>query len=322
MAVETLNFEAPLLALTKEIESLAGDPDKPGKASEITRLEEKLDKMRREVYARLTPWQKVSVARHPQRPYILDLVGMIFDDFIEIHGDRRYADDPAMVTGMGWFNGRPVMIVGHQKGRDTKQKIYRNFGMPRPEGYRKALRVMRMADKFSKPIFAFIDTPGAYPGMDAEDRGQAEAIAYNIREIAKLRTPIIVSVTGEGGSGGALAIAIGDEILMMEHAIYSVISPEGCAAILWKNAGEAEAAATQLNLTATSLKKLELVDHLVPEPPGGAHSNQKEAARLLKRYLGESLARVESMTPEERIDARYRKFRKMGDVGLESEADP
>ncbi len=318
MTVETLEFEAPLIALSKEIESLAGYPDEAGKGSEIKRLEEKLDKMRREVYSRLSPWQKVAVARHPQRPYILDLVGMIFDDFIEIHGDRRYADDPAMVTGMGWFDGRPIMIVGHQKGRDTKQKIYRNFGMPRPEGYRKALRVMRMAEKFARPIFAFIDTPGAYPGMDAEDRGQAEAIAYNIREIAKLKTPIVVSVTGEGGSGGALAIAIGDEILMMEHAIYSVISPEGCAAILWKNAGEAEAAATQLNLTANSLKKLQLVDHLVPEPPGAAHSNHKEAARLLKQYLGESLARVESMTPEERLEARYRKFRKMGDIGLES----
>jgi acetyl-CoA carboxylase carboxyl transferase subunit alpha len=320
MVGETLDFEAPLVALTKEIDSLTGYPDEAGKASEIERLKKKLDKKRREIYSRLNPWQKVSVARHPQRPYILDLVRLIFDDFIEIHGDRRFSDDPAMVTGMGWFHGRPVMIVGHQKGRDTKQKIYRNFGMPKPEGYRKALRVMRIAEKFGKPIFAFIDTPGAYPGMDAEDRGQAEAIAYNIREIAKIKTPIVVSVTGEGGSGGALAIAIGDEILMMEHAIYSVISPEGCAAILWKDSGKAETAANELNLTAGKLKKLKLVDHLVPEPPGGAHSDHRETARLLEQSLAESLSRVESMTPEERIEARYQKFRRMGDVGLESDS--
>jgi acetyl-CoA carboxylase carboxyl transferase subunit alpha len=318
MAIETLDFEAPLVALAKEIESLTGFPNQADKASEIKRLQEELDEKRREIYAGLSPWQKVSVARHPQRPYILDLVHSIFDDFIEIHGDRRFSDDPALVAGMAWFHGRPIMIVGHQKGRDTKQKIYRNFGMPKPEGYRKALRVMRIAEKFRKPIFAFIDTPGAYPGMDAEDRGQAEAIAYNIREIAKLRTPIVVAVTGEGGSGGALAIAIGDEILMMEHAIYSVISPEGCAAILWKDAGKAEAAATQLNLTAGSLKKLKLVDHVVPEPPGGAHSDHKEAARILDQYIGESLARVDRMMPEERIEARYQKFRRMGNVGLES----
>ncbi|MFQ5792541.1 MAG: acetyl-CoA carboxylase carboxyltransferase subunit alpha [Acidobacteriota bacterium] len=317
MATEGLDFEAPLLALQKEIEALTGYPEEAGKGREIERLKEKLEKMRREVYSQLTPWQKVQVARHPQRPYTLDFVRLLFRDFIEIHGDRRYADDPAIVTGMAWYHGRPVMVIGHQKGRDTKQKIYRNFGMPKPEGYRKALRVMRLAEKFGRPILAFVDTPGAYPGVDAEERGQAEAIAYNIRELAKLTTPIVVTVTGEGGSGGALAIAIGDEVLILEHSIYSVISPEGCAAILWKDAGRAEAAAAQLKLTAQDLLALKLVDEVVPEPAGGAHTDHEATARILDAALSRSLTRAESMTGEQRLEARYQKFRQMGHLGLE-----
>jgi acetyl-CoA carboxylase carboxyl transferase subunit alpha len=320
MAIESLDFEAPLVEIQKEIEALTGYPDEAGKADEIARLRAKLTKLRRDVYSKLSPFQKVMVARHPQRPYLLDFVKLLFDDFMEIHGDRRFADDPAMITGMAWFRGRPVMVVGHQKGRDAKERIYRNFGMAKPEGYRKALRVMKIAAKFRRPILCFVDTMGAHPGMDAEDRGQAEAIAFNLREIARLDIPIIVTVTGEGGSGGALAIAIGDEILMMENAIYSVISPEGCAAILYKDAGRAEEAAAALKLTAGDLLKLGLVDHIVPEPPGGAHSDHKEAAELLGEALCNSLARVEKMTSEERLEARYRKFRRMGDVGLETVA--
>lgn len=318
---ESLDFEAPLTEIQKEIESLTGYPDEAEKAAEIARLLEKLRQKREEVYSTLTPWQKVQVARHPQRPYLLDFVRLLFEDFIEIHGDRRFADDPAIIAGLAWFRGRPVVVVGHQKGRDTKQKIYRNFGMPKPEGYRKALRAMQTAGKFRRPILTFVDTPGAYPGMDAEDRGQAEAIAYNIREIARIDTPIIVTVTGEGGSGGALAIAIGDEILMMENAIYSVISPEGCAAILYKDAGRAEEAARALKLTARDLLGLGLVDHVVPEPPGGAHSDHKGATVLLADALSQSLARVEGLTSEQRLEARYRKFRKMGSIGLETAAN-
>jgi acetyl-CoA carboxylase carboxyl transferase subunit alpha len=320
MAKEALDFEAPLIEIQKEIETLTGYPDESGKAPEIARLQEKLDDMRRDVYSKLTTWQKVQVARHPQRPILLDYIDLIFQDFMEIHGDRRFGDDPAIVTGMAWFHGRPVMIIGHQKGRQTKEKIYRNFGMANPEGYRKALRVMRIAEKFHRPIFTFVDTEGAFPGMDAEDRGQAEAIAYNIREISQIDTPIVVTVTGVGGSGGALGIAIGDEILMMENAIYSVITPEGCAAILWRDAGQAEAAASQLKVTASDLFRLGLIDKIVPEPPGGAHANHAEAARLLDEQLNRSLSAIENMTTKERLDARYQKFRRMGDVGLENMA--
>jgi acetyl-CoA carboxylase carboxyl transferase subunit alpha len=317
---ESLDFEAPLIAIQKEIETLTGYPDDAGKEGEIEQLKEKLDKMRGEIFGNLSPWQKVQLARHPQRPYLLDFIKLLFDDFLEIHGDRRFSDDPAIVAGMAWFRGKPVMVVGHQKGRDAKERIYRNFGMARPEGYRKALRVMRIAEKFHRPIFCFVDTMGAYPGMDAEDRGQSEAIAYNIREIAQIDTPILVTVTGEGGSGGALAIAIGDEILMMENAIYSVISPEGCASILWRDAGQAESAAAALKLTASDLLKLGLVDQVVVEPPGGAHSDHKEAAQILGDSLSRSLSRIEDMSSEERLEARYQKFRRMGKLGLESVA--
>jgi acetyl-CoA carboxylase carboxyl transferase subunit alpha len=319
MAGEQLGFEAPLIALQKEIEALTGYPEDKTKEREVARLQAKLDQLRQEIYSKLTPWQKVQVARHPQRPYFSDYVNLLFRDFIEIHGDRRFGDDPAIVAGMAWFHERPVFVLGHQKGRDTNQKIYRNFGMPKPEGYRKALRVMQMAEKFRRPVFTFVDTPGAYPGLDAEERGQAEAIAYNIREIARTDASIIVTVTGEGGSGGALAIAVGDEILMLEHSIYSVISPEGCAAILWKDASQAETAAQGLKLTAQDLIAYGLIDEIVPEPPGGAHSDHARTASILDGFLSRSLARVDKMTPKERSEARYRKFRQMGAVSLEQE---
>lgn len=318
MAGETLDFEAPLAALQKEIESLTGYPEAAGKEREIARLQTKLQEKRREIYAKLTPWQKVQVARHSQRPYTLDFIGRLFTDFVEIKGDRRFREDPAIVSGMAWFHEQPVVVIGHQKGRDTKQKIRRNFGMPRPDGYRKALRVMKIAEKFSRPIFCFVDTPGAYPGIDAEERGQAEAIAMNIREMARIEVPIVVTVTGEGGSGGALAIAVGDEILIMEHAIYSVISPEGCAAILWKDASRAEEAAEGLRLTAPQLLELGLVDRIVPEPVGGAHTSHEQAAQILNKYLVEALERSQRLTPKERVEARYEKFRRMGELGLET----
>ncbi|HSF15428.1 MAG TPA: acetyl-CoA carboxylase carboxyltransferase subunit alpha [Vicinamibacteria bacterium] len=322
MAVENLDFEAPLLSLQREIEALTGYPADSRKDHEIARLQQKLDEMRTDIYARLTPWQKVQVARHPQRPYTLDFIAHLFTDFVELHGDRRFADDPAIVAGMAWFHGRPVVVVGHQKGRDTKQKIYRNFGMPRPEGYRKALRAMKLAEKFGRPMFCFVDTPGAYPGIDAEERGQAEAIAYNIREMARLAVPVIVTVTGEGGSGGALAIAIGDEILMLQHAIYSVISPEGCAAILWKDATRAEEAAEGLKLTSQDLLALGLIDRIVPEPVGGAHTAHLQTAQILNKHLVEALERIERFDTEDRLEARYQKFRRMGELGLETAAEP
>ena len=317
MATETLDFEAPLAALQKEIESLTGYPEDTDKEREIARLQTKLDVMRREIYAKLTPWQRVQVARHAHRPYALDFIEHLFTDYVEIKGDRRFGQDPAVVSGMAWFHDEPVVVIGHQKGRDTKQKIHRNFGMPRPEGYRKALRVMKLAEKFSRPIFCFVDTPGAYPGIEAEERGQAEAIAQNIREMTRIKVPIIVTITGEGGSGGALAIAVGDEILILEHAIYSVISPEGCAAILWKDAGRAEEAAGRLRLTAPDLLKLRLVDHIVPEPVGGAHTAHRTAAQMLNKYLVEALERSLRLSPDERVAARYDKFRSMGEIGLE-----
>jgi acetyl-CoA carboxylase carboxyl transferase subunit alpha len=312
MAVEVLDFEAPLAAIQKQIESLTGYPEEAGKGQEISRLKEKLDRTRQEIFSRLTPWQKVQVARHPHRPYMLDLVHYLFRDFVEIHGDRRFADDPAIVTGFAWFQERPVVLVGHQKGRDTKQKIFRNFGMPKPEGYRKAIRVMRIAEKFGRPIFTFIDTPGAYPGIDAEERGQAEAIAYNIREMARLSVPIVVTVMGEGGSGGALAIGVGDEVLMLEHAIYSVISPEGCAAILWKDAGQKERAAEALKLTAPDLLRLQVIDEIIPEPPGGAHADPPQAARALGDALDAAIRSLEKLSPEALRRLRAEKFRRMG----------
>lgn len=264
-----------------------------------------------------TAFERVQLARHPDRPHTLDFIERLFEEFVEVHGDRRFADDPAMVCGMARFHGLPVIVVGHQKGRDTKQRSYRNFGMPKPEGYRKALRVMKMAEKFGRPIFTFIDTPGAYPGIDAEERGQAEAIAYNLREMAKLKVPVIVTVIGEGGSGGALAIGVGDQVLMLENAIYSVISPEGCAAILWKDASKADQAAEGLRLTAQHLREEGIVDQVISEPPGGAHADYDQAARLLDSALSERLAEAVSCGQEERLTRRYEKLRKYGRWGTD-----
>ena len=262
-----------------------------------------------------TAFERVQLARHPERPYTLDFIERLFDDFVELHGDRRYADDPAIVCGLARFHGLPIVVVGHQKGRDTKQRSYRNFGMPKPEGYRKALRVMKLAEKFGRPIFTLIDTPGAYPGIDAEERGQAEAIAFNLREMAKLKVPVIVTVIGEGGSGGALAIGVGDQVLMLENAVYSVISPEGCAAILWKDSGKADRAAEGLRLTAQDLAAEKIVDQIISEPPGGAHSDYDQAARFLDSALTERLAEAASCSQEERLARRHSKLRQFGRWG-------
>ena len=262
-----------------------------------------------------TAFERVQLARHPERPYTLDFIERLFEDFTEIHGDRRYADDPAIVCGFARFHGMPALVVGHQKGRDTKQRQYRNFGMPKPEGYRKAIRAMKLAEKFERPIFCFIDTPGAYPGIDAEERGQAEAIAYNLREMAKLVVPVIVTVIGEGGSGGALAIGVGDQVLMLENAIYSVISPEGCAAILWKDSSQAARAAEELRLTAPDLQREGIVDQVVTEPSGGAQNSHDEAARFLDSILCERLAQSATSNVADRLAQRYSKLRQLGKWG-------
>jgi acetyl-CoA carboxylase carboxyl transferase subunit alpha len=313
------DFEAPLRELQKRIDELAKWPGDEEKEREANGLRKELDTLRREVFAKLTPWQKTLVARHPSRPYTLDYVQALLKDWTEVRGDRRYADDPAIVCGFGLFHERPVCIIGHQKGRDTKEKIYRNFGMPKPEGYRKALRVMRMAAKFSRPILTFVDTPGAYPGIEAEERGQAEAIAYNLREMAGLRTPIVVTVTGEGGSGGALAVAIGNRVNMLEHAIYSVISPEGCASILFRDASRAEEAAIAMKITASDLAGRDLVDEVIPEPAGGAHVNHEELFRSVDAVLVRQLGELSRLSPEELLEDRYQKFRNMGRLGREFE---
>jgi acetyl-CoA carboxylase carboxyl transferase subunit alpha len=264
-----------------------------------------------------TAFERVQLARHADRPYTLDLIERLFEDFVELHGDKRFAEDPAIVCGLARFHGLPVIVVGHQKGRDTKQRSYRNFGMPKPEGYRKALRVMKLGEKFGRPIFTFIDTPGAYPGIDAEERGQAEAIAYNLREMAKIKVPIIVTVIGEGGSGGALAIGIGDQVLMLENSIYSVISPEGCAAILWKDSSRADQAAEGLRLTAQHLHEEGIVDKIIPEPEGGAHNDYDQTARFLDSALSERLAEAVSCSQEDRLKRRYSKLRGFGRWGVE-----
>jgi acetyl-CoA carboxylase carboxyl transferase subunit alpha len=262
-----------------------------------------------------TAFDRVLLARHSDRPYTLDLIERLFEDFVELHGDKRFAEDPAIVCGLAKFHGLPVIVIGHQKGRDTKQRSYRNFGMPKPEGYRKALRVMQLGEKFGRPIFTFIDTPGAYPGIDAEERGQAEAIAYNLREMAKLKVPIIVTVIGEGGSGGALAIGVGDQVLMLENATYSVITPEGCAAILWKDSTQAPRAAEELCMTAQHLHAEGIVDKIIPEPEGGAHNDYDQTARFLDSALSERLAEAVSCSQEERLRRRYSKLRQFGRWG-------
>jgi acetyl-CoA carboxylase carboxyl transferase subunit alpha len=264
-----------------------------------------------------TAFERVLLARHSDRPYTLDLIERLFEDFVELHGDKRFAEDPAIVCGLARFHGLPVAVVGHQKGRDTKQRSYRNFGMPKPEGYRKALRVMKLGEKFGRPIFTFIDTPGAYPGIDAEERGQAEAIAYNLREMAKIKVPIIVTVIGEGGSGGALAIGVGDQVLMLENATYSVITPEGCAAILWKDSTQAGRAAEGLRLTAQHLYEEGIVNKIIPEPEGGAHNDYDQTARYLDSALSERLAEAVSCSQEDRLSRRYSKLRRFGRWGVD-----
>jgi acetyl-CoA carboxylase carboxyl transferase subunit alpha len=312
-----VDFEAPITELQKKIEALAAFPGDPEKEQEANRLRQELDARRREIYSKLTPWQKTMVARHPNRPYMLDYVNALFTDFTELHGDRRFGDDPALVCGLALYKEQPVALVGHQKGRDTKQKIHRNFGMPKPEGYRKALRVMQLAAKYRRPIVSFVDTPGAYPGLDAEERGQAEAIATNLREMSRLPSPIVVVVTGEGGSGGALAIAVGDRINMLEHSIYSVISPEGCASILWRDPARAEQAATAMKITAADLRALDIIDEIVPEPAGGAHADHEQTFKNLDPVLERQLRELGALSPEALVGARYDKFRGMGRVGRE-----
>src|SRR6187397_2290772 len=281
MAADTLDFEEPVNLLQKEIDALRMMPQTPERKQSIARLEARTTELRAEIFANLGPWQRVQVARHPNRPCTLDYVERLFTEFTEVHGDRRFADDKAIIAGFAFFHNEPVMIVGHQKGRDTKQKIFRNFGYAKPEGYRKAMRVMKMAEKFGQPVVVFVDTPAAYPGIESEERGVAEAIAYNLREMAVLRVPVVVIITGEGGSGGALGIAVGDRILMQEFTIYSVIPPEGCAAILWRDAKRKVEAAEALKITAPDLMELELVDEIVKEPTGGAHNDYDEATRLI-----------------------------------------
>lgn len=315
MPVDTLEFEEPVAILLKEIQVLRMMPPTPDRTTTIARLESRVQELRVELFSHLTPWQRVLVARHPDRPVMLDYVGRLFTGFTELHGDRRFADDKAIVTGMGHFHGESVFIVGHQKGTDTKQKIYRNFGYAKPEGYRKALRVMRMAEKFRRPIVVFVDTPAAYPGVESEERGVAEAIALNLREMALLDTPIVVIVCGEGGSGGALGIAIGDRVLMQEFAVYSVIPPEGCAAILWRDAARKVEAAEALKITAPDLLELGVIDEIVPEPVGGAHQDHALATALIDEAIARHLSEVSAMSSADRLEARYQKFRAMGREG-------
>jgi acetyl-CoA carboxylase carboxyl transferase subunit alpha len=315
MPPDVLDFEEPVAVLLKEIEALSLMPPTPERQASIARLEDRARELRAEIFADLKPWQVVQVARHPNRPSMLDYVDHLITGFTELHGDRRFGDDKAIVTGMGYFHGQAVMVVGHQKGRDTKMKIYRNFGYAKPEGYRKALRVMKMAEKFKRPVLVFVDTPAAYPGIESEERGVAEAIALNLREMALLDVPIVVTVSGEGGSGGALGIAVGDRVLMQEFSVYSVIPPEGCAAILWRDAGRKIEAAEALKITAPDLLELQLVDEIVKEPIGGAHQDPDEAARLMDASISRHLTELQAMAPDARLDARYRKFREMGRLG-------
>jgi len=300
-------------ALERDVEELSRLSAPTGDtAVEIGRIRSEVEELKREFYAHLGAWQRLQLARHPQRPYTDDYIRLLFENFSEIHGDRNFSDDPALVTGMAFFQGRPVMIVGNQKGRDIKQRVARNFGQAKPEGYRKALRAMQLAAKFRRPIIVFVDTPGAYPGVGAEERGQAEAIAFNLREMSRLPVPIIIVITGEGGSGGALAIAVGDRVFMLENSVYSVISPEGCASIMWRDSSKAEIAAEALKITAPDLLELKLIDEIVPEPEGGAHYDPDAAAKLLKPFLSRSLDELAALSPAQLLEQRYEKFRRMG----------
>jgi acetyl-CoA carboxylase carboxyl transferase subunit alpha len=315
MPTELLEFEEPVGVLLKEIEALSMLPATPDREREIESLRRRADSIRAEIYATLTPWQRVLVARHPNRPNTLDYVERLFTDFDELHGDRRFADDHAIVTGTALYKGEPIAIVGHQKGRDTKQKIFRNFGYARPEGYRKALRMLQFAQKFGRPVVVFIDTPAAYPGMESEERGVAEAIALNLREMMMVEVPLVVIVCGEGGSGGALGIAVGDRVLMQEFSVYSVIPPEGCAAILWRDANRKIEAAEALKITAPDMLSLGLVDGIIPEPNGGAHNDYDAATALVDQALAQALEELRPLSVPERLDRRYEKFRRMGAEG-------
>ena len=309
-----LDFEQPVAELEGRIEELryAHEDSAVDISEEIQRLTKKSQALSKEIYAKLTPWQVAQVARHPQRPYSLDFISMMFSGFEELHGDRVFGDDASIVGGLARFDGEPCVVIGHQKGRDTKEKILRNFGMPRPEGYRKALRLMQMAEKFELPVFTFVDTPGAYPGIDAEERNQSEAIGRNLYAMASLKTPVIVTIIGEGGSGGALAIAVGDVVLMLQYATYSVISPEGCASILWKSADKAPEAAETLGITAGRLKTLGLIDKIVPEPLGGAHRDPEATATSLKKALAEALTELQEKKPKELVEERLERLMDYG----------
>lgn len=308
-----LDFEKPLAELETKIGELRDySTDHVDFSSDIQKLEKKSEKLKREIFSNLSRWQRTQLARHADRPYTLDFIDQIFTDWFEVHGDRNFRDDPALVCGFARLDGQPCCIIGHQKGRNTKEKVYRNFGMPNPEGYRKALRVMQMAEQFGLPIFTFVDTPGAFPGIGAEERGQAEAIARNLREMAVLKVPVIVTVTGEGGSGGALAIAVGNRVLMMEYSVYAVISPEGCAAILWSDGAKGPQAAEALKLTARDVESLGcVIDDVVPEPLGGAHRDHTLAAASLKTYLKKHLEELEKLSVDELLEQRYQRFRAM-----------
>ena len=314
MKTTFLDFETAISELEEKIDQLRFVQDDPAVdiSDEIKRLEAKSQSLTKDLYAKLSPWQIAQVARHPQRPYTLDYASLMFTDFHELHGDRSYADDRAIVGGLARFNGQACVVIGHQKGRDTKEKIARNFGMPRPEGYRKAMRLMKLAEKFALPVFTFVDTPGAYPGIGAEERGQSEAIGHSIYLMAELRVPIISTIIGEGGSGGALAIAVADQVLMLQYSTYSVISPEGCASILWKSADRAPDAAETMGITAARLKALNLVDRVVNEPVGGAHRDPRAMVTALKRALGDALRELEALTPSELVAQRYDKLMSYG----------
>ena len=310
--LDELEFEKPLQELENRIIQLRASDDPGAVRDEIAKLEERLGRLQQRIYGNLTAWQRAQVARHPKRPHALDLFQLLLEDFVELRGDRVFGDDKAIVGGLARFEGEPVVVVGHQKGRDTRENIARNFGMPHPEGYRKALRLMQLAAKFRTPIITFIDTPGAYPGLGAEERGQGEAIARNLKEMAGLATPIVCVVTGEGGSGGALAIGVGNRVLMLEHAIYSVISPEGCAAILWADAAKAPEAAQLMRVTAPDLLRLGAIDAIVREPAGGAHRNWAETAAHLRVALSDHLWELRSKSGEELVEERYDRFRRIG----------
>jgi acetyl-CoA carboxylase carboxyl transferase subunit alpha len=302
-------LEKHLIKLTEEIRKLETDPKNKEK---INKLKKELKNKWKEIESKLTPLHIIQIARHPQRPYTLDYIDNLIEDFMELHGDRRFGDDPAIVAGLGFYHGQTVAVIGHQKGRTTKEKLFRNFGMPHPEGYRKALRIMKLANKFGFPILTFIDTPGAYPGIGAEERGQAEAIAYNLREMSRLEVPIINIIIGEGGSGGALAIGIGDRILMLQYSFYSVISPEGCAAILWKSQEAVSLAAKSLRLTSKDLYELKVIDEIIPEPVGGAHADYEKTFKNVDKYIRKNLEELKKMSPQDRLKYRYHKFRRMG----------